>query len=163
MHTRWMTATVVGVVVIGCTLLWAPPAGAQMPNEVKIYAGENEKPVTLARIVPDEYEIGVGGTMFLRIRGGAAGFSAAERARIVNTRLTYILSYGDLDPDAVQIIPVRGKPTIYVGNVRLITVYPCDAEAAGASSMEELATIWAAATACCLREIAPWARVQAEG
>lgn len=161
MHTRWMVAIVVGTVV-GGGLLWAPRADAKMSNEVKIYAGPDEKPVTLARIMPDEYEIGVGGTMFLRIRGGAAGFSAAERARIVNTRLTYILSYADVDPDAVRIEPVRGKPTIYVGDVRLITVYPSDVEAAGASSMGELANIWAAATACCLRNVAPWPRIQAE-
>lgn len=161
MHLRWMTVMVVAAMV-GSALMWAPSADAQMRNEVKIYAGENEKPVTLARVMPDEYEIGVGGMMFLRIREGAAGFTAAERARIVNTRMTYIISYEDYDADAVRIEPVRGKPTIYVGNVRLITVYPSDVEAAGAGSMQELAEEWADATACCLRDVVPWARIQAE-
>lgn len=143
-------------------LMWAPRAYAQLENEVKILGGENEKPVTLAKTMPDEFEIGVGGLTFFRIRAQAAGFTPAERARIVYARLTHILSYGEVDPEAVTIVPVRGKPTIYVGNVRLVTVYPSDVEATNARSMQQLAKIWAASVACCLRNVAPWSRVQNE-
>jgi len=146
--------------LVVCAAAWAPQADAQLKNEVKIYGGEDEKPVTNAQIVPDEFEIGVGGLMMFRIRADAAGFTAAERARIVDARMVHILSYGALDPEAVQIVPVRGKPTIYVGDVRLVTVYPSDVEAAGADSMRQLAGWWAAAVACCLKSVAPWMRVK---
>jgi hypothetical protein len=161
MHIRWMAVMVVAA-MIGCGLVWAPTADAQPANEVKIYAGEDEKPASEARIMPDDYEVGVNGLTFLRIRSGAAGFTVAERGRTVDTRLTYIISYEDYSPDAVRIVPVRGKPTIYVGKVRLITVYPSDAAVAGAASMQELAETWAAAIAGSLREVVPWARVQTE-
>lgn len=147
------------VVVFG---MMTQPAMAQVEGEVKILAGEDEKPVTDAKYVPDVFDIGINGEMFFRIRAEAAGFSAAERARIVNTRLVYIISYAPIDPESVHIEPVRGKPTIYVGNVRLITVYPSDVEATGARSMEHLANIWAASTACCLRALAPWQRIEAQ-
>ncbi len=156
-------AGLMGIVALGvvvCAVVGAPQADAQLKNEVKIYAGEDEKPVTNARVIPDEYEIGVGGVIMFRIRAGAAGFSAAERARIVDTRMVHILSYGDLDAGAVHVVPVRGKPTIYVGEVRLVTVYPSDVEAAGAESMEQLAGWWAASVACCLKSVAPWVRVK---
>ncbi len=151
-----LMALAVGVV------MGAPRAYAQLENEVKILGGEDEKPVTLARTMPEEFEIGVGGLVFFRIRAQAAGFTPAERARIVYARLTHILSYEDVDPEAVTIVPVRGKPTIYVGNVRLVTVYPSDVEATNARSMRQLAEIWAASIACCLKNVAPWARVQSD-
>jgi len=157
-------ARLLGIVALGalavCAMVWAPQADAQLQNEVKIYGGEDEKPVTNAQVVPDEFEIGVGGLMMFRIRADAAGFTAAERARIVDARMVHILSYGDLDPGAVRIVPVRGKPTIYVGDVRLITIYPSDVEAVGADSMRQLAGWWAASVACCLKSVAPWMRVK---
>ncbi|MFW5868686.1 MAG: hypothetical protein ACOCX2_12765 [Armatimonadota bacterium] len=134
---------------------------AMMEGEVKILAGEDEKPTTNAKHVPDVFDIGINGELFFRIRAQAAGFSPAERARIVNTRIVHIISFAPLDPDSVHIKPVRGKPTIYVGDVRLITVYPGDVEATGATSMEQLANLWAASTACCLGNVAPWSRVSA--
>ncbi len=134
-------------------------AAEAQDEEIKILAGEDEKPTTTAKYVPDVFEIGLDGELLFRIRSDAAGFSAAQRARIIDTRLVHAISYGNLDPDAVRIEPVRGKPTVYIGNLRLVTVYPGDVEAAGADSMQHLATIWAASTACCLRELAPWARV----
>ncbi len=131
-------------------------------EEVKILAGEDEKPTTNAKYTPDVFDIGVNGELFFRIRAEAAGFSPHQRARIVNTRLVHILSYGPFDAEAVHIEPVRGKPTIYVGNVRLITVYPSDVEATEAESMEQLANVWAASTACCIENIAPWPHVAAQ-
>ncbi|MGD9495961.1 MAG: hypothetical protein AB7Y46_06605 [Armatimonadota bacterium] len=158
-HRRLLGAALVAAMAV---LVVAAGADAQMRNEVKIYGGADEKPVTLARQMPEQFDIGVGGLNFFRIRANAAGFTAAERARIVDARLVHILSYGPLDPDAVSIVPVRGKPTIYVGKIRLVTVYPSDVEAAGADSMQQLAYWWAASVACCLRDVAPWQRVQGQ-
>lgn len=158
-HTRLTGMMMLGALVV-CAVIWAPQAQAQLQNEVKVYGGADEKPVTNAQVIPDEFEIGVGGLNFFRIRTAAAGFSAAERARIVDARIVHILSYGELDPEDVHIVPVRGKPTIYVGDVRLVTVYPSDVEAAGADSMEQLAGWWAASVACCLKSVAPWMHVK---
>lgn len=155
----------VAVFAMGVALLcgvMVQPAMAEDAGEVKILAGEDEKPVTDANYVPDVFEIGINGEMFFRIRAQAAGFSPAERARIVNTRLVHIISFSPFDIHAVRVEPVRGKPTIYVGDVRLITVYPSDVEATGAESMEQLASVWAAATACCLQRIVPASRVEGE-
>jgi len=156
---RLMTAALVALAMAVVCGALAQPAMAQMENEVKIMAGEGEKPPEDAKFVPDVFDIGVDGELFFRIRANAAGFSAAQRAAIVNTRIVHIISYAPVTPGAVRVEAVRGKPTIYVGNVRLITVYPSDVEATGAGSMRQLANIWAASTACCLRNIAPWARV----
>lgn len=144
-----------------CGVIFVSQAMAQK-EEIKILAGEDEKPVTNARQVPDVFDIGIGGELFFRIRTSAAGFTAAERARIVDARLVYAISHGSLDPESVSIKPVRGKPTIYVDNIRLVTVYPSDVKAAGARSMQELARSWAASTACCLERVAPWSRIVEE-
>ncbi|MGC9318916.1 MAG: hypothetical protein ACP5KN_12865 [Armatimonadota bacterium] len=148
--------------LVGYTALAAPAAVAQPQNEVKILAGEDEKPTTSARETPEVFDIGIDGETFFRIRASAAGFTAAERTRIVYARLIHIISYGEIDPGAVRITRVRGKPTIYAGNVRLVTVYPSDVEATNAESMVQLAKIWAASTACCLEQFAPWSRVAKE-
>ena len=140
-------------------LLLAMPCWGQMDEEVVILGGEDEKPVVTARYMPDEVEIGVGGVMMLRIRASAVGYSPVQRGRIVDARMVYALSYGNLDPEAVHVSMVRGQPTVYVGNIRLITVYDSDVEATGADSACELANLWAASVACCLRSLAPWARV----
>ncbi|MGI5818208.1 MAG: hypothetical protein ACOX9R_08930 [Armatimonadota bacterium] len=157
--TMVVTVLLAMIVVFGMMVV---PAMAQVEGEVKILAGEDEKPVTDAAYVPDVFDIGVNGELFFRIRADAAGFSAAERARIINARIVHIISFAPVNPEAVRVVPVRGKPTIYVGNVRLVTVYPSDVEATGAESMQRLANIWAASTACCLRNIAPWSRIEKE-
>ena len=107
----------------------------------------------------DEVEIGVGGMMMFRIRASAVGYSSAERARIVDARLVHALSYGNLDPEAVTVRLVRSAPTVYVGDIRIISVYPSDVEAAGAESAMSLANLWAASIACSLKAVAPYARV----
>ncbi|GEM_PF-7056859 len=133
------------------------PAAAQ--DDVVILGDEGAKPVTDAAYIPDVFDIGVDGEMFFRIRNSAAGFTAAERARIINARLVHIVSFAPVDPASVNIRTIRGKPTIYVGNVRLVTVYPSDVQGAEAGSMAALARIWADSTACCLERVATWPNV----
>ncbi len=134
----------------------APNATAQLAGEVTILADDDLKPVTMARTVPESFEIGLDGRVFFAIQTSAAGYTAAERARIVNMRIVHIISYADLGPSAVRIVAIRGKPTIYVDRVRLVTVYPNDVEAAGAGCMWQLAEEWAASLVEGLPAVAPW-------
>lgn len=145
--------------LLACCWLGTVVCAAQPAGDVVILGGADEKPVVTARYMDDEVEIGVGGVLMLRIRASAVGYSPAERARIVDARMVHVLSYGELDPEAVEVVMVRSVPTVYVGDIRLISVYPSDVEAAGAESAEGLAKLWAASVACCLRSLAPWARV----
>lgn len=156
---RFTMVVMVALAVAVAFGMLTQPVMAQVDNEVKILAGEDEKPVVDAKALPDVFDIGINGELFFRIRADAVGFSAAQRARIVNTRIVHIISYEPVGADAVHVEPVRGQPTVYVDNVRLITVYPSDVEATGAQSAQQLANIWAASTACCLRNLAPWSRV----
>jgi len=158
--TQFRTGALIALAVL--VAISVMPAMAQVEDEVKILAGEDEKPVTDAKHVPEVFDIGIAGEVFFRIRAEAAGFSAAERARIVNTRIVYAISYAPIDPVSVVIEPVRGKPTIYVGNVRLVTVYPSDVAATGATSMEQLANLWGASVAASLERLAPWQRMLEE-
>ncbi len=153
-----LTAALVMGVALLCGMT-AAPALAQMTGEVAIMADEHQKPVTDAAYIPDEFDIAIDGEFFFRIRTSAAGYTAAERARIAETRLVHIISFAPTVPEAVHISAIRGKPTIYVGNVRLITVYPNDVEATGAASMHQLASIWADQLAASLRKVAPWPAV----
>lgn len=154
---RAILLTVAALVV--CAWLAIGVASAQVEDEIVILGGEDEKPVVEAKYVADEVEIGVGGILLFRIRASAVGYTPAQRARIVNARLVYTLSYGCVKPECVHVAPVRGLPTVYIGKVRLISVYPGDAEAAGAESSEWLANVWAAAVACSLPSLVPYVRI----
>ena len=89
---------------------------------------------------PTEADIAIGNTLFFRIRTAAAGYTVAERQKIVNDRLIDI--FQNNDPYPVTIGCIRGKPTLYVDGVQLITVYERDAKANGCC-MKQLATAWA--------------------
>jgi len=91
---------------------------------------------------PTEAEISIGNQVFLRIRTPAAGYTILEREQTVNERLVAILSCHR--PEPVTISLIRGKPTIYVDGVQFVTVYPQDVAANKATSMMQLAQIWAA-------------------
>ena len=149
-----MAALVALALLVACSIM---PVAAQ--NEVVILGDEADKPVTDAEYIPEVFDIGIDGEMFFRIRNSAAGFTAAERARIINARIVHILSFAPVDPASVHVEAIRGKPTIYVGNVRLVTVYPNDVEATEAGSMWDLARLWAASTSCCLERVATWPNV----
>jgi hypothetical protein len=92
-------------------------------------------------VEPTEADIAINNFLFLRIRTPAAGFRVVEREKIINQRLVDILSYRA--PGPVTISPIRGKPTIYVDGVKLVTVYPRDVAANKAGCMQQLAGIWA--------------------
>jgi len=141
-------------VLLVATML--PTTAQQNPaaDEVVIYGGEDEKPAVREPII-GPVDVAVNGVVFFTIPGAAIGYSSVERREIVETRITEILSTCPLAPVTVR--PVRGKPTVYVGNIRLITVYPADVRNTGADSAKELAAKWAEGTAAALQVVAPTA------
>jgi len=112
-----------------------------------------EKPATRGPEL-DRADISIGNYLLFTIRTPAAGFTVAERERILYMRLTEIMSNERMDTDRFHITDVRGKPTICVGDHRLVTVYPRDAEAAGCSS-EQLARQWLESLQTNLRQVSP--------
>ncbi len=110
-------------------------------DEVVILGSDTEKPQVPTGFTPEEAVIGVGSVHFFTIKASAAGYTIPQRARIVNIRLTELLSRRLAGPVTVK--PIRGKPTVYVGPVRLVTVYPQDVKAAKAVSARALAEEWA--------------------
>jgi hypothetical protein len=90
---------------------------------------------------PTEADIAINNAFFFRIRTPAAGFTVAEREKTINERLVAILSCHK--PGPVTIAPVRGKPTLYVDGVQLVTVYPQDVAANKAQCPWSVARTWA--------------------
>lgn len=110
-------------------------------EEVVIYGDASDKPSVPPYFSPDEVAVAVDSVVFFRLKTSAAGYKLSERARIVDMRITEVLCRRLVGP--VTIRPIRGKPTIYVGPVRVVTVYPEDAKAAGMDCPWQLARQWA--------------------
>jgi len=111
-------------------------------DEVVILGDENEKPPVNAKAYdPATADIKIDGVLFFRIRTPAIGYSVAEREVIVLKRLVAVMSSGRIPP--VSVDAVRGKPTVYAGKYRIVTVYPVDVQAAGMPDAQILAEKWA--------------------
>ncbi len=143
----------IGVVLAVAAL--AATASTGEACEIVISGDLNDKPATRGPEL-EKADIAIGNFLLFTIRSPAAGFTVAERERIIYLRLTEIISNERVDPGNFKLTEVRGKPTICVGKYRLITVYPNDAEAVGRSS-EELAQQWLASLRTNLPEVAPCA------
>lgn len=110
-------------------------------GEVVIWGSSAEKPSLPESLSLKAYDVAVNGVVFFTIRAPAAGYTVAQRGYIADLRITEVLSRGLAGPIVIKYI--RGKPTIYVGPVRVITVYPQDAAAWGVGSAAVLAETWA--------------------
>jgi hypothetical protein len=108
--------------------------------DIVIYTGGTDLPEAGNLPAATAGVIMVNDTFVLQLPGAGGGVPLDVRAEIMDTRLTEILSAGIVGP--VVVGDVRGKPTIWVGPYRLITVYPEDAAAEG-STMKSLADAWA--------------------
>jgi hypothetical protein len=108
--------------------------------EIVIYSGDEDVPQAGALPAATAGQIGVNASLALDIPGAGGGVPLNVRAEILDTRMTEILSAGIAGP--ITIGDIRGKPTIWVGEYRLVTVYPEDAAAKG-MSMQDLAASWA--------------------
>ena len=108
--------------------------------EIVIYSGDDDVP--RAGNLPPETagDIKINSFLIMKLPGGGGGIPLNVRAEIMDTRITEILSAWIVGP--IKIGEIRGKPTIWVGEYRLITVYPEDAAATG-TTMRGLAETWA--------------------
>jgi hypothetical protein len=120
--------------------------------DIVIYTGGTDLPE--AAKLPDATagDIRVNDTFVLKLPGGGGGVPLDVRAEIMDTRITEILSAGIVGP--VVIGDVHGKPTIWVGPYRLITVYPEDATTEG-TTMKSLADTWAMSVQAMLWKCSP--------
>jgi len=124
-------------------------------DEIVIYGDDTEKPQVPTGFSPSEIIIGVDAAQFFVLKTLAAGYTLPERARIVDMRITELLCRRIVGPITVK--PLRGRPTIYVGPLRLITVYPEDVAASTAKTAAELAAVWAAGVRAGLPKVMPGA------
>ncbi len=108
--------------------------------EIVIYRGDDDLPKAGNLPPATAGQIKVNDCLVFDLPGGGGGVPLAVRAEILDTRITEILSSGHVGP--IFVGDVRGKPTIWVDNWRLITVYPEDAAAKG-MTMLDLAHAWA--------------------
>jgi len=108
-------------------------------------------------VAPTQADIALDNYLFFRIRTPAAGYTVAARDTLINQRLIEIFEAGE--PGPVTIGDINGKPTIYVNGIKLVTVYPRDAEAAGGGiCTQQLARIWAARIGPGLHKVWPGCR-----
>jgi hypothetical protein len=138
-----------------CLMIAASAIGwCVVPDEIVLFGDDTCKPPTnTANYTPTSADIQENGAVFFTILSPAAGYTVAERETIVLKRLVEAMSGNTLPP--VYIDAVRGRPTVYVGKIRLITVYPQDVAAAHASSDLALASEWAAGIRAGLLRTAP--------
>ncbi len=86
-------------------------------------------------------EVSINGNVVLRLRVGAGGFTAEERALIIRQRLSDAVAAG-VEPGQVHAGTVRGQPAVLAGDAIIITA---DAEHAklNSTTAAELAQAWA--------------------
>lgn len=104
-------------------------------------------------VPPKQMDIAIGNYKFFDILTPAAGYTVEQRQRLINQRLIEIFAAGR--PGPVTISPIRGKPTIFVNGIKLVTVYPRDVQAAKAKCAQALAAKWAARIAAGLPKVWP--------
>ncbi len=142
-----MMAAIAVLVLVGLGV------GRANAAEVVIWGSDTDKPMNPTNFSADQFIIDVNGAPFFVLRTSAAGYTLAQRGAIVELRIVEALSRRLAGPITISLI--RGKPTIDVGNVRVVTVYPQDAKAAGAADEMALAKAWAAALAKGLPRVVP--------
>ena len=145
--------TVTGVVLLVLVVLAVGGVWAGQSEEVALYGSYEDVPLVGWWPAAATGMIGVGGVEFFVIPDNGGGLTLPVRAEIADARITEILSAGIVGPVCVG--DIRGQPTIYVGQYRLITVYDVDAANAGAASAQVLAEKWAQSVAAALPQVLP--------
>jgi len=142
-----------GVTLLVLLVLAASGVWAGQPDEYVLYGSYEDVPSVGWWPADASGMIAVGGVEFFEIPGNGGGVTLPVRAEIVDSRITLILSEGIIGPVCVG--DVRGQPTVYVAEYRLITVYDEDAANAGAASAQALAEKWAQSVAVSLPQVLP--------
>lgn len=109
-------------------------------------------------------DIAVGGVWICRLTHGAAGLTLEQRVRLVEQRITDVLSASTQTGAAGQVLrpgrvtvevqPVGGAAAIVSGGITIVTVTPDDASGTGVSA-HELANQWAGRLVQGLRRALP--------
>jgi len=145
--------TVSGVTLLVLLVAAVSGAWAGQPEEYVLYGSYEDVPSVGWWPADASGMVAVGGVEFFAIPGNGGGLTLPVRAEIVDARITEILSEGIVGPVCVG--DVRGQPTLYVAEYRLITVYDEDAANAGAVSAQALAEKWAQSVAEGLPQVLP--------
>jgi hypothetical protein len=98
-----------------------------------------------AQIATQAGEITYSGRLLFRIRTGAGGYTAEQRAEAIKERMIPILSMEELKPDEIRVVQEqpKGDAAIYVRDRLLITVDRGMALANGNGDPADLARLWA--------------------
>ena len=145
--------TIASVALVVLLVLAVSVAWAGQPDEYVLYGSYEDVPLVGWWPAGASGMIAVGGVEFFVIPGNGGGVTLPVRAEIVDARIAEILSAGIIGPVCVG--DVRGQPTIYVAEHRLITVYDVDAANAGACCAHTLAEKWAQSVAEGLSLVVP--------
>jgi len=129
MNGRSVAVIIAALLVVTSVSLAADAKCCPKGPELKIWGSLDSKPKIAQGYEPQTVEIGIGAYKLLELRGAAAGYTLPEREVAVYNRLVEALSQGALAPEDICVGQVRSAPTIYVRNVRLVSVYAKDAEA----------------------------------
>lgn len=136
------------------TTLLCSTARCALSGEIVLWGSDTERPATnAAAYAPTSAAIQSDAAVYFEIRCPAAGYTVAQRERIILIRLAEALS--QQQAPVVAIDEIRGRPTLYLNKVRLVTVYPEDVAAAKACSARCLAERWAEGLRAGLAKTAP--------
>lgn len=103
-----------------CMLLWL--VLPQMPGRASV---QQSQPGDSTRVT-------AGGRTLFFLNGNVGSFGPAHRARLVNERITRILSDPSLDPRSIEARTLPdGSPGVALGNLDIVEVGPADVQAAG--------------------------------
>lgn len=98
-------------------------------------------PMAAHAVVPPG-EVILGNSVVFRFRTPSGGLSPEQRAGKVQERLIDVLGINDLTPNDVKVRGLKEGPTIYVRDVKIVTIDPETAKASG-GTREEVARQWA--------------------
>ena len=104
----------------------------------------------------DPGDIAVGGVWVFRLTRGASGLTLEQRVRLVEQRITNVLSQSELRPGdlRVEVRPAGANADIIAAGIRILTLQPADIEGTRVPVVEA-ANQWAARLVRGLRQALP--------
>ncbi len=93
-------------------------------------------------VLAREGDVMMVGSLLLRVRCPAAGFSVQERTSAIQERVNDLLILGGIDLDKVRVVRLGKSAAVYIGEKLLVVADPCTAKANGTTPLI-LANTWA--------------------
>lgn len=122
-------------------LLWTPVAALGACFLCGLLAQAVGQPQPVSKPIPRPNEVSVAGVLVVRFRVGAGGFTPEQRADQVLRRIVTAFGREDLAKKPVEIRGKEKEPSLYVGDLLLVTITLADAAATKCTPME-LARKW---------------------